>query len=251
MWEPSVFIYILCFVAFLKFLGDGLLNNIVRTTTAQFQRHSRTLLLSVLFVVLSLLLDGPLIHTIKHLKTPSLRWSIGYIEELGSGDICGSILIVCFFVALLMEQKRLQHLFSTSFLSLLTGGLSVNILKIIMCRPRPSANPDPFQFFHFVSAFQNKPLLDADFLSMPSGHTVTIVSAAVPIILSTRNRFLQGSLILLTVLVSVARLYKVLHWPSDIFGGAILGISIGWVFYQHNFERLQPHNRQAENNPEL
>jgi undecaprenyl-diphosphatase len=99
------------------------------------------------------------------------------------------------------------------------GGLTVNIAKIFVGRPRPSTPiPDGLHPFHF----------GWDYASFPSGHSThcTAITVAVAM-LAPRSGFLCACG---AVLVMWSRWYLERHYPSDIWAGACLGALIGLLF---------------------
>ncbi|HEU5081367.1 MAG TPA: phosphatase PAP2 family protein [Opitutaceae bacterium] len=99
------------------------------------------------------------------------------------------------------------------------GGLTVNILKIFVGRPRPSTPiPDGVYPFHF----------GWDYASFPSGHAThcTAITVAVAM-LAPRSGFLCACG---AALVMWSRWYLERHYPSDIWAGACLGATIGLLF---------------------
>ena len=58
--------------------------------------------------------------------------------------------------------------------------------------------------------------------SFPSDHAILV--AAVTVVLLSRSRTLGAWLILFSLLVLVARVYIGVHYPSDVVGGAALGV---------------------------
>lgn len=69
------------------------------------------------------------------------------------------------------------------------------------------------------------------FPSYPSGHAVAAFSVAWIIGLRYRQWRWWGIAVLGAILIAVSRLYLGHHYPSDIFGGAVLGAAIGAACY--------------------
>jgi len=65
--------------------------------------------------------------------------------------------------------------------------------------------------------------------SFPSGHTLSSVIAAT--ILTLYNRKFGYVVIPLALLIAFSRLYLYVHFPSDILGGLVLGITIGLLTF--------------------
>lgn len=107
------------------------------------------------------------------------------------------------------------------------AGLVALGTKVVLARWRPSRLPNAygFEFFHFKS----------DQWSFPSGHVTTAAAAAVVMsLLFPRWRWVWWSY---PLLVGVARLCAVAHFPSDVIGGAMIGAAAAlWV--NHGWIRL-------------
>lgn len=100
-------------------------------------------------------------------------------------------------------------------LAVVTADLLALALKGITARPRPFVtHPDPAPLL--------RPPLD---LSFPSGHAATSFAGATVLALLTRRRaaLLYG----LAAAIACSRVYVGVHYPSDILGGAVLGVAVG------------------------
>lgn len=63
-------------------------------------------------------------------------------------------------------------------------------------------------------------------LSFPSGHTLFLAAIAGAVFY--KNRRLGWVLVGVTCLTGLARVFALVHWPSDIVGGLILGLLCGY-----------------------
>lgn len=99
------------------------------------------------------------------------------------------------------------------------GGIAVNILKVIVARPRPSTTlADVPHWFH----------LGYDYASFPSGHaTHCMAIAAAVIVLAPRS---GAAMVLASLAVGWSRWYLTRHYVTDVWTGSCLGLAIGLLF---------------------
>lgn len=128
----------------------------------------------------------------------------------------GIIWIIC--VIMLISSNKYEDTGEQITIGLIVGILLGNVLlKHIFARPRPC----------WVD--RDKPLLikEPKDYSFPSGHTLSSVIAASVLI---HTNLLLGMIALaICLLILFSRMYLFVHYPSDIFGGALLGIIIAEV----------------------
>lgn len=111
--------------------------------------------------------------------------------------------------------------------SFLLTGLSVQILKYLCGRERPSDATRPGGFWHGPFAYfrkQNGVKRGlAAFDSFPSGHTTTAFSAATTISDFYTEPWVSYTCYSVASLVAVSRVMERTHWLSDCFVGSIIG----------------------------
>lgn len=113
------------------------------------------------------------------------------------------------------------------FGSVAISGIVVDILKVILGRARPNLyfREDLFGFTFFK--------IDSDFLSFPSGHSATALSAAVVFgILFPGYRY---GFYLIGGTIAFSRIFLTYHYISDVLVGALLGILTSVLLYQSRF----------------
>lgn len=111
-------------------------------------------------------------------------------------------------------------------LAILCGALMTNvILKETICRIRPYAASDLFrEFWTFVGAHA-----ESEF-SFPSGHTTAAAAAATGLWLTRGKKYLAIS-IPYVALMAASRNYFMVHYPTDVIAGAVVGTIGGVIAY--------------------
>ena len=133
------------------------------------------------------------------------------ITSLGNGGILW-IAIALIFIA----TKKYRPAGFTMLAALLMHLLVCNIiLKPLMARIRPC------DINTAVELLIPRP---KDY-SFPSGHTSASFAAATVILYADRRMGVPA--VILAAAIAFSRLYLYVHYPSDVFGGAVLGIAFG------------------------
>jgi len=114
----------------------------------------------------------------------------------------------------------------------LSGILNTAILKDVFPRHRPSLLADSLPQEHMFHD------------SFPSGHTATSFGIAAILLLlpvRTPRAWLGWAAMLWAALVGISRIYRGVHWPSDVVGGAMVGIAaacITFLVFDPLFQRI-------------
>jgi len=98
-------------------------------------------------------------------------------------------------------------------------------VAIVFAYPRPR----PFVDFASVHPLVNTFVWE-NLQSFPSGHAMFFFALAAVIYYFNKKAGMWA--LIAAALISVARIYVGVHWPSDILGGAVLGILTGWLVYR-------------------
>ena len=101
----------------------------------------------------------------------------------------------------------------------LAGILIFRLLKRISGRRRPCAL-EPHCWSH---------VLPPDQFSFPSGHTITAFAVSISVGLFYPD--LLAFLLFLAVSVAASRIILGMHFLSDVLAGALIGTSLGYVFF--------------------
>jgi hypothetical protein len=106
-------------------------------------------------------------------------------------------------------------------------GISIQILKTLCGRERPSDQTRPGGFWHGPFANFDKEHKKnrgwAAFDSFPSGHTATVFAAATTLSDFYTDPWVSYTCYSLASIVAVTRVMESTHWLSDCFVGAIIG----------------------------
>lgn len=163
-----------------------------------------------------------LLYWLQGLHNPALDQVLEAVTHLGDK---GWFFILLGAVLFLVPRTRKAGL--AVLLSLLCGLVAGNLcLKNLVMRPRPcwmdTAVPLLISVPHDYS--------------FPSGHTLAAFETAVSIFLVNRT---WGTLFLVfAVVIGFSRMYLFVHFPTDVLGGAVLGILIAW-FVNKGIEKYQ------------
>ena len=150
------------------------------------------------------------------IHTPLLDKILAFITSLGNAGIIWIVLAV---VLLILPKTRKAGIIVAA--ALLMDLILCNlILKNLVARVRP------YDVNTAIAILIKKPL---DF-SFPSGHTAASFAAMTALFLARMKKAWIAALIL-AVLIALSRLYFYVHYPTDVLGGAVVGILSGIIGY--------------------
>lgn len=150
------------------------------------------------------------------IHTPLLDKILAFITSLGNAGIIWIMLAV---VLLILPKTRKAGIIVAA--ALLMDLILCNlILKNLVARVRP------YDVNTAIAILIKKPL---DF-SFPSGHTAASFAAMTALFLAKMKKAWIAALIL-AVLIAFSRLYFYVHYPTDVLGGAVVGILSGIIGY--------------------
>ena len=163
-----------------------------------------------------------------------------FLSNQGDGDTAAGTVAVLLFIGILIKNKKLQKVSKEALMTIIAGGLLVNVLKYIISRLRPDVNMLPYQFFSWASWLNGNesinPFKSAS-ASLPSGHSIVSVAIAFSFYYGYKNRFIRFLAIAYAVILSCSRVYGTRHWLSDIISAAFLGVLIAKTIHEINKEK--------------
>ena len=155
------------------------------------------------------ILDG-----IQTLRTPAGDVLMPFITSFGNG---GVIWIVLTVILLLIPKTRKTGLILGAAL-ILDGILCNLLLKNLVRRIRPCDINDAVRLLiPYPSDY-----------SFPSGHTAVSFAAASALYFAG-EKYLWKAALVLAAFIAFSRMYLYVHYPTDILGGALLGILCGYL----------------------
>lgn len=132
----------------------------------------------------------------------------------------GYVLIAGLLVFILNDwRKRLFLVVQMIIAAILSRGIITEVIRFFWHRDRP-----------YIGMGVDPLITPMDSASFPSGHATFFF--ALGAVLYFYNKplgilFLAGS-----VIVGVARILALVHWPSDIIAGALIGMACGWLVWK-------------------
>lgn len=163
------------------------------------------------------------------IHTPLLDKILAFITSLGNAGIIWIVLAV---VLLILPKTRKTGIIVAAAL-LMDLVLCNLILKNLVARVRP------YDVNTAIAVLIKKPL---DF-SFPSGHTAASFAAMTALFLAKMKKAWIAALVL-AVLIAFSRLYFYVHYPTDVLGGAVVGILSGIIGYTI-VEKIDKHRKVA------
>jgi undecaprenyl-diphosphatase len=157
-------------------------------------------------------MDSSLLHYVIQLRRPWLDDVMLLASALGAG---GFIWWVTALITSIFPNKR-----AAAWRMLLAGFLSWAVSEYAMKPFFDTARP--FEVDPTITVIDAMPTTGA----FPSGHAAMAFAYALG-----GSRMLPGSGWIwwpLAAVIAVSRVYIGVHWPTDVIGGAVLGIACGW-----------------------
>ena len=186
---------------------------------AKRNAYLKALLIAVIATAFGLLLwkfDFEILFFIKdHVRNSFLDVIVPFYTNLGDDGI------IWIAVGLIMLIPKKTRKCGIMVLAALLVMLVVNniILKNLIARPRPCATyPELVELVHIPTSY-----------SFPSGHTVSAMAVAFTIL--TQHKKLGIVTLVMAFLMGLSRLYVGVHFPTDVYGGIIVGAAIAFAVY--------------------
>lgn len=171
---------------------------------------------AILFGLLLWKFDFEILFFIKdHIRNGFLDIVVPFYTNLGDDGI------IWIVVGLIMLVPKKTRKCGIMVLAALLVMLVLNniILKNLIARPRPCATyPELVELVKIPHSY-----------SFPSGHTVSAMAVAFTIL--TQHKKLGIVALIMAFLMGLSRLYVGVHFPTDVYGGIIVGALIALIVW--------------------
>ncbi|MBI5327059.1 MAG: phosphatase PAP2 family protein [Deltaproteobacteria bacterium] len=149
-----------------------------------------------------------------------------FFSIVGDGITLAGICIFLFVLGIISKKEYVRISGMYGLMALLVSSFFLHLFKIAFERSRPNFSNTDILFF-----LENPSIFDftGRFNSFPSGHTT--VSFAIAYTLSKSFPRLSPIFYITATMVGLSRIYISSHYPSDVAGGAIIGILVSMFLF--------------------
>ena len=169
-----------------------------------------------------------------------------FITKFGEGyfELLLTVVLLSFF---LINKKKYNHLkkyILAIIFTLLSTQITVNIMKVLFARARPSITINPDKFYGIMTLIKNSSFWKGSYVSFPSGHTITIWGTIWILSFIIKSKAIKIPLFVLGILVGISRIYLLRHWTTDVVTSIILSYFIAKFVHKKIFG-----NREKDTKP--
>ncbi|MBW2085489.1 MAG: phosphatase PAP2 family protein, partial [Deltaproteobacteria bacterium] len=128
-------------------------------------------------------------------------------------------LVLILILGFVFPQTRFKSAGARALLAFILSGVLAQIIKHLVGRPRPRLLTEGIHHFG--------PTLASGLDSFPSGHAASAVAVATA--LSFYYPRATPLFMFIASFIAASRIFSGTHFPIDILGGTILGLSVGLI----------------------
>ena len=166
--------------------------------------------------------DHAILSFYHNIRSEPLDVFVQFFTKLGDGGIF--LILLGLFLLLFKKSRKVGF---GMILGIAIGALFTNILiKNQVARPRPYMISEEYRLW-FSEVWHYK--IESEF-SFPSGHTTAAMATMTPVFLFL-NKKKSWLAFLFVIALGASRNYIMVHFPSDIIGGLIIGGISGILSY--------------------
>jgi undecaprenyl-diphosphatase len=187
-------------------------------------------------------IDRSLLLFINGLHTPFLDEIMWFFS--GKLSLTPLYLILLFLIKKEYSWRNFGLICFGVFLTILVADqTSVHLFKEFFQRYRPSHNLEICNKLHF---YETKPGEfyrggTYGFISSHAANYFGMVGFILPLF-SKKYNWLKVFILFVGIIVGLSRVYLGVHYPSDVFLGAVIGLLIGWSIYYFLYRRYKFEN---------
>ena len=161
-----------------------------------------------------------------------------FITKFGEGyfELLLTAVLLLFFLFNKKKYNYLKKYVLAVIFTLLSTQITVNIMKVLFARARPSITVNPEKFYGIMTLIKDSSFWKGSYVSFPSGHTITIWGTVWILCFLIKNRFIKMLLLILGFLVGVSRISLVYHWTTDVIASIIISYFIAKFVYNRMHE---------------
>ena len=145
-------------------------------------------------------------------QTPALRSFMRYVSLFGDWPLHTALGLLLLAIAWMRDSEKWTRIFLAMLIAMSLAGVTGNVIKRTIPRPRPSVHTD---------MRWGGPRFSSKYHSFPSGHVDA--STAFFCTLFLANRRIGLACFLIPILIGLSRMYLGAHYLSDVVCAAILG----------------------------
>ncbi len=186
---------------------------------------SRQVFLALTGALTVLLISAAFDSRLASLNPGTLTSSVAeFFSLLGNGGVLIPVSLILMGIGRKLKNTHLAAAGKEALYAILLSGVIAQLLKAVFERPRLAHVSE-----YILHALSHPSFFDLTgrFNSFPSGHTAT--AFAISVVLGRRYPRLRPPLYLTAVLIGLSRIALGSHYASDVVGGAVLGLAVGWL----------------------
>ncbi len=157
-----------------------------------------------------------------------------FITKFGEGyfELLLTIVLLSLFLSNKQKYNFLKKYILAIIFTLLSTQITVNIMKVLFARARPSTTINPDKFYGIMTMIKDSSFWKGSYVSFPSGHTITIWGTIWILSFIIKSKAIKIPLFILGILVGMSRIYLVRHWTTDVVASVILSYFIAKIIYK-------------------
>ena len=184
------------------------------------------------FKHLSYISDSSIFH-----HSESIERFFRFITKFGEGyfELLLTIVLLSLFLSNKQKYNFLKKYILAIIFTLLSTQITVNIMKVLFARARPSITINPDKFYGIMTMIKDSSFWKGSYVSFPSGHTITIWGTIWILSFIIKSKAIKIPLFILGILVGMSRIYLVRHWTTDVVASVILSYFIAKFVHKKIF----------------